>query len=74
MDWTTLDDPPQLAPLYWRAAVKRRITGSHLPEHGFRCRVSVNPEQVAAYRHVCGFATARCCRRRIRRCWRSACS
>lgn len=56
MDWTTLDHPPQLMPLYWRAALKRRITGSHLPEHGFRCRVSVNPEQVAAYRHVCGFA------------------
>lgn len=56
MDWTTLDHPPQLMPLYWRAALKRRITGSHLPEQGFRCRVSVNPEQVAAYRQVCGFA------------------
>jgi len=56
MQWKTLDRPPMLAPLYWHAALKRKITGSHLPEQGFRCRVSVNPEHVAAYRKVCGFA------------------
>ncbi len=42
--------------MYWRAALKRKITGSTLPEQGLRCRVSVNPKDVAAYRKVCGFA------------------
>ncbi|AZE52824.1 putative (3R)-hydroxyacyl-CoA dehydratase HtdX [Pseudomonas synxantha] len=56
MQWHTLDSPPSLLPLYWRAALKRKITGSTLPEHGLRCRVSVNPKAVAAYRKVCGFA------------------
>jgi hypothetical protein len=49
MEWKTLDRPPMLAPLYWHAVLKRKITGSHLPEQGFRCRVSVNPQHVAAY-------------------------
>lgn len=56
MEWQTLGSPPLLAPLYWRAALKRKITGSTLPEQGVRCRVSVNPKAVAAYRKVCGFA------------------
>lgn len=56
MQWKTLGTTPFLPPLYWRAALKRKITGSTLPEHGLRCRVSINPKQVAAYRKVCGFA------------------
>ena len=56
MEWQTLGSPPLLAPLYWRAALKRKITGSTLPEQGVRCRVSVDPKAVAAYRKVCGFA------------------
>lgn len=56
MQWQTLDSTPSLLPLYWRAALKRKITGSTLPEHGLRCRVSVNPRAIAAYRKVCGFA------------------
>ncbi|WP_131696680.1 MaoC/PaaZ C-terminal domain-containing protein [Pseudomonas sp. JAI120] len=56
MDWQTLGSTPFLPPLYWRAALKRKITGSALPEQGLRCRVSVNPKAVAAYRKVCGFA------------------
>ncbi|MFB3304808.1 MaoC family dehydratase [Pseudomonas sp. AMR01] len=56
MEWQTLGATPFLPPLYWRAAVKRKITGNTLPEQGLRCRVSVNPKQVAAYRKVCGFA------------------
>ena len=55
MQWQTLDSTPFLPPLYWRAALKRKITGSTLPEQGLRCRVSVNPRAVAAYRKVCGF-------------------
>ena len=56
MQWQTLDSTPSLLPLYWRAALKRKITGSTLPERGLRCRMSVNPGAVAAYRKVCGFA------------------
>ena len=56
MEWQTLGNTPFLPPLYWRAALKRKITGSTLPEQGLRCRVSVNPKDVAAYRKVCGFA------------------
>ncbi|ARB30902.1 acyl dehydratase [Pseudomonas tolaasii] len=56
MEWTTLGNAPFLPPLYWRAALKRKITGSTLPEQGLRCRVRVNPKEVAAYRKVCGFA------------------
>ncbi|MPQ84865.1 acyl dehydratase [Pseudomonas sp. MAFF 730085] len=56
MDWQTLGSTPLLPPLYWRAALKRKITSSTLPEQGLRCRVRVNPTDVAAYRKVCGFA------------------
>ncbi|WP_339540530.1 MaoC family dehydratase [Pseudomonas sp. RA_5y_Pfl1_P24] len=55
MQWKTLGATPFLPPLYWRAALKRKITGSTLPEQGLRCRVSIDPKQVAAYRKVCGF-------------------
>lgn len=56
MEWQTLDSTPFLLPLYWRAALKRKITGSTLPDGGLRCHVRVNPADVAAYRKVCGFA------------------
>ena len=56
MDWQTLGSTPSLLPLYWRAAIKRKITGQTLPEQGLRCRVRINPADVAAYRKVCGFA------------------
>ncbi|ANF84080.1 acyl dehydratase [Pseudomonas antarctica] len=56
MEWRTLDSTPFLPPLYWRAALKRKITGSTLPDAGLRCHLRVNPEDVAAYRKVCGFA------------------
>ncbi|WP_339455660.1 MULTISPECIES: MaoC family dehydratase [unclassified Pseudomonas] len=55
MQWKTLGATPFLPPLYWRAALKRKITGSSLPEQGLRCRVSIDPNHVAAYRKVCGF-------------------
>ncbi|WP_339427217.1 MaoC family dehydratase [Pseudomonas sp. RA_105y_Pfl1_P41] len=55
MQWKTLGATPFLPPLYWRAALKRKITGSTLPEQGLRCRVSIDPNHVAAYRKVCGF-------------------
>ncbi|WP_339529742.1 MULTISPECIES: MaoC family dehydratase [unclassified Pseudomonas] len=55
MQWKTLGATPFLPPLYWRAALKRKITGSTLPEQGLRCRVSIDPNHVEAYRKVCGF-------------------
>lgn len=42
MEWHTLGSTPFLPPLYWRAALKRKITGTTLPQQGLRCRVSVN--------------------------------
>ncbi|PQZ92415.1 MULTISPECIES: MaoC/PaaZ C-terminal domain-containing protein [Pseudomonas] len=56
MHWKTLGNTPFLPPLYWRAALKRKITGTTLPDSGLRCRVTVDPKAVAAYRKVCGFA------------------
>lgn len=56
MQWRTLGNTPFLPPLYWRAALKRKISGSRLPEQGLRCRVNVSPQHVAWYRTVCGFA------------------
>ena len=56
MEWETLASTPFLPPLYWRAALKRKVTGTSLPEQGLRCRVSISPKEVAAYRKVCGFA------------------
>jgi 3-oxoacyl-[acyl-carrier protein] reductase len=37
MHWHTLDATPSLPPLYWRAMLKRKISGSTLPAHGLRC-------------------------------------
>ncbi|TFY85686.1 acyl dehydratase [Pseudomonas kairouanensis] len=56
MQWQTLGAPPSLLALYWRAALKRKISGKALPEQGLRCRVQINLKEVAAYRKVCGFA------------------
>ncbi|MBI6907716.1 MaoC family dehydratase [Pseudomonas palleroniana] len=56
MEWQTLDRTPLLPPLYWRAALKRKITGETLPDAGLRCHIRLNPTEVAAYRQVCGFA------------------
>lgn len=55
-DWHTLNREPSLPELYVRAAVRRKITGTTLPETGLRCWVDVDPQRLAAYRKVCGFA------------------
>jgi len=55
MDWHTLDSTPFLPPLYLRAALKRKISGTALPEEGLRCWMTVDPKHLAAYRKVCGF-------------------
>ncbi|VVP94995.1 hypothetical protein PS918_03595 [Pseudomonas fluorescens] len=55
-DWHTLPREPGLPALYVKAATRRKITGSTLPDSGLRCWVEVDPERLAAYRTVCGFA------------------
>jgi acyl dehydratase len=56
IDWHTLNREPSLPALYVRAAMRRKITGTTLPETGLRCWVEVDPNRLAAYRKVCGFA------------------
>lgn len=55
VQWHTLNSPPSLAGLYLRAALRRRITGTQLPETGLRCWIDIEPGRLAAYRSVCGF-------------------
>jgi acyl dehydratase len=54
-DWHTLNREPGLPGLYARAATRRKITGTRLPDSGFRCWVDVDPTRLVAYRKVCGF-------------------
>jgi acyl dehydratase len=55
-DWHTLNREPSLPGLYARAATRRKITGTTLPDSGLRCWVDVDPKRLSAYRKVCGFA------------------
>ena len=55
IDWHTLNREPSLPGLYVRAATRRKITGTTLPDSGLRCWVDVDPKRLAAYRKVCGF-------------------
>ncbi|MGE8066423.1 MaoC family dehydratase [Pseudomonas sp. NPDC089569] len=55
-DWHTLNREPNLPGLYFRAATRRKITGSSLPDSGLRCWLDVDSKRLAAYRNVCGFA------------------
>ncbi|MEB0043227.1 MULTISPECIES: MaoC family dehydratase [unclassified Pseudomonas] len=54
--WSYLNAPPALPGLFVHAALRRRVTGTVLPDEGLRCWVSVNRQQVEAYRKVCGFS------------------
>ena len=56
IDWRTLNGEPSLPALYVRAATRRKITGTTLPDTGLSCWVDVDPKRLAAYRNVCGFA------------------
>ncbi|WP_347903841.1 MaoC/PaaZ C-terminal domain-containing protein [Pseudomonas purpurea] len=53
--WHSLNNAPSLPALYWRAATRRTLTGTSLPEDGLRCWVDVDAKRLAAYRKVCGF-------------------
>ncbi|WP_222833731.1 MaoC family dehydratase [Pseudomonas sp. SC3(2021)] len=56
IEWHTLHREPRLPGLYVRAATRRKITGTQLPDNGLRCWVDVDAQKLAAYRKVCGFA------------------
>ena len=56
IDWHTLNREPSLPGLYVQAATRRKITGTTLPDSGLRCWLDVDPQRLAAYRKVCGFA------------------
>ncbi|WP_341521507.1 MaoC/PaaZ C-terminal domain-containing protein [Pseudomonas sp. G.S.17] len=53
--WLYLDSLPALPNLFVQAALKRKVTGTQLPELGLRCWMSVDPAKLAAYRQVCGY-------------------
>ena len=55
-DWQTFEREPSLPASYAQAALRRKITGTTLPETGLRCWVDVDPKRLADYRKVCGFA------------------
>jgi acyl dehydratase len=54
-EWLDLPAPPALPDLFARAAVRRGMRGTALPELGVRCQVSVDPGHLERYRAVCGF-------------------
>ena len=56
IDWHTLNREPSLSGLYVHAATRRKITGTTLPHSGLRCWLDVDPQRLATYRKVCGFA------------------
>ena len=55
IEWHTLDREPSLPGLYARAATRRKITGTQLPDSGLRCWVDVDGKRLTDYRKVCGF-------------------
>ncbi|TDV51227.1 acyl dehydratase [Pseudomonas graminis] len=53
--WRYLDTPPALPGLFMQAALRRKVSGTQLPDQGLRCWMSVDPDKVKAFAHVCGF-------------------
>ena len=47
--WRYLDSLPTLPNLFMHAALKRKVTGTELPEIGLRCWTMVEPEKLAHY-------------------------
>lgn len=56
--WSYLTTPPALPGLFMHAALRRKVTGTQLPTEGLRCWISVNRQQLDAYRKVCGFTNS----------------
>ncbi|MBC3385930.1 MaoC family dehydratase [Pseudomonas sp. SWRI179] len=55
IQWHDVSSPPSMSGLYSKAATRRKITGTTLPEEGLRQVLQVDPQRLAAYRKVCGF-------------------
>ncbi|CAM3216031.1 MaoC/PaaZ C-terminal domain-containing protein [Pseudomonas floridensis] len=53
--WLYLDALQPLPNLFLQAALRRKVTGTQLPDLGLRSWVSVDAEKLAAYRKACGF-------------------
>lgn len=53
--WRYLDTPPALPGLFMQAALRRKVSGTQLPDQGLRCWMSVDPDKVKTFAHVCGF-------------------
>ncbi|WP_414158984.1 MaoC family dehydratase [Pseudomonas sp. BNK-45] len=53
--WHDLHLPASLPPLFLKAALRRGIKNTPLPEQGLRCWISVEPRRLEAYRQVCGY-------------------
>lgn len=56
--WRYLDSLPTLPNLFVQAALRRKVTGTQLPDTGLRCWTAVDPVKLAAYRNVCGFSAS----------------
>lgn len=55
IQWHDVSSPPSMSGLYSKAATRRKVTGTTLPEEGLRQLLQVDPQRLAAYRKVCGF-------------------
>lgn len=55
IQWHDISSPPSMSGLYSKAATRRKVTGTTLPEEGLRQVLQVDPQRLAAYRKVCGF-------------------
>lgn len=56
IQWHEINTAPSMSGLYAKAATRRKITGTTLPDIGLRQMIQVDPQRLVAYRKVCGFA------------------
>ncbi|AVU74156.1 MULTISPECIES: MaoC family dehydratase [Pseudomonas] len=56
IQWHEVNAAPGMSSLYVKAATRRKVTGKTLPQDGLRQVIQVDPQRLAAYRKVCGFA------------------
>lgn len=53
--WRYLNSLQPLSNLFIQAALRRKVTGTQLPDLGLRSWVSVDTDKLATYRKICGF-------------------
>lgn len=66
IDWHTLNREPSLPGLYVRAATRRKITGTTLPDTGLRCWLDVDPNAWRRIARSVVLLTTACCHQPIR--------